>query len=61
MDITTARAIYANPKGHSKVELRECLEVLNEEHQPVALSPLQFAAVFEAHNRLGIVLEPCDE
>lgn len=54
MNITEARSIYANPKGHSRDGLVECLRILNESAQPIELSNVQFKAILDAHRILGL-------
>lgn len=53
MDIIEARGIYRNPKGHTKQECVECLNVLNEAIQPMVLPRLQFLCIQDACKRLG--------
>jgi hypothetical protein len=53
MDIIEARKIYQNQNGHTKQELGECLNVLNEAMQPIVLSRIQFLALGDAINRVG--------
>lgn len=48
MDILEAREIYAHPNGHSREELRKCLEILNNAAQPVQLNRMQFLAIQDA-------------
>ena len=53
MNMKQAKTIYNNPKGYTKDELIECLEILNEAAQPVELSDIQFEAILDVHRRLG--------
>lgn len=54
MNINEATAIYHNPKGHNKADLRLCLRILNASQQPIELNYLQFEAIKDACFRLGI-------
>jgi len=53
MDLKRAREIYQHPKGHTVKELANCLVALNNS-QEIALTGLQFSAIADAHNKLGI-------
>lgn len=55
MTLREARAIYDSSSGHSKEELIECLRVLNA--QEVEFTTLQFLAIKDAHDRLGIPIQ----
>ena len=49
-----AKIIYKHPKGHSKRELKECLDVLYKEDQlkGIELNRTQFLAISDAINRV---------
>lgn len=57
MDLEEARRIYKHPKGHTKEELHECLDVLNAEVQRTGqkLSYLQILALTDASSRLDLL------
>ena len=57
MDNKTARAIYGHPNGHTRAELAECVRVMNALNPPL-FNSTQFAAILDAHERLGIPLRP---
>ncbi len=48
-----AKEIYTNPNRHSKVELLECLNLLNEAAQLVELNELQYLAIQDTIRRLN--------
>ena len=51
VDFDEALEIYHNPKGHSKEECRECIELMNRHSKPKPTS-LQLAALLDANLRL---------
>ena len=55
MDLITAKDIYNNPKSHSKEALKECLQILNEDMQPVQINDIQFVALSDAIQRISLL------
>lgn len=53
MDIERAKVVYASPGRHTKVELKRCLNVLNEAAQPIELDGTRFTAIQDAIKKLG--------
>ncbi len=49
MDFREARNIYRHPKGHTKEELRGCLDIMNSHYIP---SPLVNLVLIDAKARL---------
>jgi hypothetical protein len=52
MTYEKALKIYSQPNGHTKEELTQCLDILNELMQPVVLHRLQFFCIQDAIKRL---------
>ena len=50
MQLVEAKEIYKHPKGHTKEELTECLEILNA--QPRKLSIAEQVVIADARDRL---------
>jgi len=55
MELDKAKKIYAYPKGHSREELKACIQALNEASQPIELNITQFIAIGDALNRLKVL------
>ena len=58
-DLKWANQVYSNPKGYSKEELVECLQVLNG--QGVVFSQIQSLAIADAHTRLGVAIHDVEK
>ena len=53
MDIQEAQKIYEHPNGHTKQELTDCINTLNNAAQPIRLNSLQYAAIQDAISRVS--------